>query len=227
MPNRILKESICSSDTIDRLSLFEEVTFYRLLVTCDDYGRFDARPKILKSRLFPLRTEPAYNDKAIDKAIDTLVSVGLVTRYRVDGHDYLYITSWSKHQQTRAAKSKFPSPDEGELVEHDSVSDNQISDDIKCTNDESPVFVSLVLSNGSNYNVTESDVSEYKNTFPGIDVEGELRKMAMWCRDNPQRRKTKTGIRKFISGWLGRVSPGKSTGNVFADILREGIADDA
>ena len=43
MPNRILKESIRTSDTIGELSWFEEVLFYRLIVSCDDYGRFDGR----------------------------------------------------------------------------------------------------------------------------------------------------------------------------------------
>ena len=55
MPNRIIKESICVSEQIDALSTVEEVTFYRLLVNCDDYGCFDAREKVVKSRLFPLR----------------------------------------------------------------------------------------------------------------------------------------------------------------------------
>ena len=55
MPNRIIKESVCTSDSVDGLSWFEEVFFYRLIVNCDDYGRFDARPAVLKSRLFPLK----------------------------------------------------------------------------------------------------------------------------------------------------------------------------
>lgn len=36
MGNRIIKESICSSPTIDQLSWFEEAFFYRLIVNCDD-----------------------------------------------------------------------------------------------------------------------------------------------------------------------------------------------
>ena len=55
MPNRILKESICTSGSIDDLSWFEEVLFYRLIVNCDDYGRFDGRTAIIKNRLFPLK----------------------------------------------------------------------------------------------------------------------------------------------------------------------------
>ena len=54
MPDRIIKESSCTSDTLNGLSDFEERFWWRLVVNCDDYGRFDARPSVLKSRLFPL-----------------------------------------------------------------------------------------------------------------------------------------------------------------------------
>ena len=55
MPNRILKESICKSEEIDLLSWFEEVLFYRLIVSCDDFGRYDGRVKIIKGTCFPLK----------------------------------------------------------------------------------------------------------------------------------------------------------------------------
>lgn len=45
MGNRILKESICTSENIDALSYFQEVFFYRMIVKCDDFGRVDARPR--------------------------------------------------------------------------------------------------------------------------------------------------------------------------------------
>ena len=59
MPNRIIKESICRSEEIDSLSWFEEVLFYRLIVTCDDFGRYDGRAKIIKGSCFPLKDMPA------------------------------------------------------------------------------------------------------------------------------------------------------------------------
>lgn len=106
MPNRILKETICTSDTLDELSWFEEVFWYRLLVNCDDFGRFDARPAILKSRLFPLKA--AVTDKSICDALNKLSTVGLVILYEFEDKPYLQITTWERHQQTRAAKSKYP-----------------------------------------------------------------------------------------------------------------------
>ena len=66
MPNRILKESVCTSDSVNKLSWFEEVLFYRLIVNCDDYGRFDGRVSIIKNRLFPLKEnltgKPAFKE---------------------------------------------------------------------------------------------------------------------------------------------------------------------
>ena len=61
MPNRIIKESICRSDSIDSLSWFEEVLFYRLIVVCDDYGRFDGRPAVVKGSCFPLKDDITKN----------------------------------------------------------------------------------------------------------------------------------------------------------------------
>jgi len=108
VPNRILKESICSSDTVDKLSWFEEVLFYRLIVSCDDFGRFDGRPAIIKNRLFPLKENLTL--KAVSAAIKTLASAGLVALYEFEGKPYLYLPTWNEHQNVRAKRSKYPEP---------------------------------------------------------------------------------------------------------------------
>ena len=126
MPNRILKESICTSESIDSLTEFQEVFFYRLLVNCDDFGRFDARSKILSSRLFPLR---GISLELIENAINALVRENMITLYTVNGKEYLQVNAWSAHQQTRATKSKYPAPEE----QTSDINCNQVkSDDSKC-----------------------------------------------------------------------------------------------
>ena len=57
---------------------------------------------------------------------------------------------------------------------------------------------------GEEYPVTQKDVDEWREAYPGIDVMQGLRNCLQWNRDNPTRRKTKGGIRKHISGWLAR-----------------------
>ncbi len=110
MPNRIIKESICTSDDIAGLTWFEEVVFYRLMVTCDDYGRYDGRISILKSRMFPLN--PNVTEKSLENAINKLSTCGLVMLYKYDSKPYLQLTAWQKHQQIRNKKSKYPAPTE-------------------------------------------------------------------------------------------------------------------
>lgn len=109
MPDRFIRESICTSDTLNELSDFEERFWHRLIVNCDDFGRFDARPAILKGKLFPLMDGRTKRD--MSDALNKLASVGLVELYEVDGKPFLHVVKWSKYQRTRATKSKFPSPD--------------------------------------------------------------------------------------------------------------------
>ena len=111
VPNRIIKESICSSDTIEQLELFEEVFFYRLIVNCDDFGRFDARTSILKARLFPLKATNI-TDETIEATIRKLEEVGLILIYFVDSRPYLQVITWADHQTIRNKRSKYPSVDE-------------------------------------------------------------------------------------------------------------------
>lgn len=108
MANRVLKESIKRSPQIDSLTWFEEVTFYRLIVTADDYGCADGRLVVLRNDLFP--TKESITRKSIEDAIKRLVSVGLVSEYTVDGSPYLFLNTWEKHQRVRTKKRKYPAP---------------------------------------------------------------------------------------------------------------------
>ena len=116
MPNRIIKESICTSDSIDRLSWFEECLFYRLIVSCDDYGRYDGRPAIIKNRLFPLKKEEKLPESEVITALTSLIEADLVTMYSVNGKPYLQLNTWEDHQSIRAKKSKYPSPSESTCI---------------------------------------------------------------------------------------------------------------
>ena len=110
VPNRIIKESITTSETIDQLSLGAEVFFYRLIVSCDDFGRMDARPPILLAKCFPLRVGRVKHSD-IHSWLKELSTARLVVLY-ANGHEYLQVTTWDKHQRKRANFSKYPAPDD-------------------------------------------------------------------------------------------------------------------
>ena len=127
MPNRFIKESICTSENIDQLTEFQEVFFYRLIVNCDDFGRFDARLKLLSSKLFPLRD---VSTEKVAETLEALQDADLIVVYEVNGHPYLQMKTWDKHQQGRASKSKYPSFAES-VLQTDDINCNQLlSDDI-------------------------------------------------------------------------------------------------
>jgi uncharacterized phage protein (TIGR02220 family) len=107
MPTRYLKPGIRDSDRINRVSSPDaEITYYRILVSVDDFGRCDARPLVIKSMCFPIRLY-ATADKCKEWMQD-LVNAGLILVYEVDGKPYLQVTKWDN--KPRAAASRFPPP---------------------------------------------------------------------------------------------------------------------
>lgn len=106
MPNRLLKEGICTSDAINSLSSDAEVLFYRLLVVADDYGRMDARMQIIKSQCFPLKD--SMTSSKIEKLIQELAVGNLITFYKVSGKPFLYVNKWDQRQRSQA---KYPDPE--------------------------------------------------------------------------------------------------------------------
>lgn len=66
------------------------------------------------------------------------------------------------------------------------------------------VFIKLPLINGDDYLVTNEYVQELKGLYPAVDVEQALRNMRGWLDSNPRNRKTPRGIKRFITGWIGR-----------------------
>lgn len=60
----------------------------------------------------------------------------------------------------------------------------------------------LLLNDGSLYGFAAEQVEEWEALYPGVDVRQALRSMQAWCRANPSRRKTKSGILRFVTNWL-------------------------
>lgn len=104
MPNRIVRESILTSDKVDGLDAASEVFYRRLLSKVDDYGRFDARPSILRTSLFPLRVDRV-READCSRWIAACEKAGLIALYCHDGKPYLEVlnTGWQKR-----SPSKFP-----------------------------------------------------------------------------------------------------------------------
>lgn len=57
---------------------------------------------------------------------------------------------------------------------------------------------------GPEWPLGQSLVAELTELFPTLDVLGECRAALAWVRANPAGRKTSSGMRRFLTGWLTR-----------------------
>lgn len=84
-------------------------------------------------------------------------------------------------------------------------------------NVDEPTPIKLLLKNGEEYTVDDQKIKEWISIYSGIDVMQELRIMAEWCKNNPKRRKTESGIVRFIINWLNREKDRKRKGSTKED----------
>lgn len=233
MPNRIIKESLCSSEKIASLSDFEFRLWVGLITQVDDAGRGDARPAIIKGRVFPFRERLSIKD--IDAALQDLAAKGCVSLYTVDGKPYFLFPGWVKHQRIRDCKPKYPEPPENLNLRQSAASCGELRQSAALIQSESnpnpesnpkeycaepqaadaPPVISLPLNDGTFFDVSENDRAKWSQLYPNVDVLQQLRNMAGWCDANPAKRKTRGGIKRFITSWLAREQDkgGKSPQN--------------
>lgn len=67
-----------------------------------------------------------------------------------------------------------------------------------------PSGYKIILLDKSFYEIPLEKLNFWKESYPAVDVEQEIRSMAAWADANPTKRKTRRGIEKFINGWLIR-----------------------
>lgn len=104
--SRMIREGFLDSEKVAALSWRTECFFHRLLLVADDYGLFDARPTVLRTRLFPLHLDKVSNQDIQDCLHET-EAAGLVRAYCVGGKDYVQILNFG---QRRQSKPRFPLP---------------------------------------------------------------------------------------------------------------------
>lgn len=77
--------------------------------------------------------------------------------------------------------------------------------------DEPVTEFTITLNSGEEYSVTQKDFALWQDLYPNVDIPQELRKMRGWCDANPSKRKTKTGVKRFITSWLAKEQNRPST----------------
>jgi len=231
MPDRFIRESALTSESLSRLSDFAERLFWRLTTIADDFGRFNANPAVVAGRTMPLVA--AATSKKVEAALCELHANKSIQLYEIDGAKFAFFPSWSKHQLTRAQKSKFPDPPESADICLQTKTDDSHSDKVCAAPNTNTHTDTNALKGESEGDWSDSpwllkflkeqttfigdrlprllnhdywaDVSEVVNGLTQEFVSREFAKMGVWLRDNPARAPTAKGVRRFVSGWLERA----------------------
>jgi hypothetical protein len=202
VPNRIIKESICTSENLNQLSPEAENLFYRLIVKADDFGCYFGNVKIIKNTCYPLKSD-AIKDKQISARLNELVNAGLVILYQtVDGKQYIKLAKWDKHQQKRAKRSKYPVPEaDGATIISSAIICNQMQANVpenresRIENRESrientePSVQKLTLSEFKNVKLSEDELKKLYERFGQAATDEAIEEFGGWMKANGKAKK--------------------------------------
>lgn len=72
--------------------------------------------------------------------------------------------------------------------------------------DPPPTPIALIpLQGAAEFAVHQAYVDELAAAYPAVDIPQELKRARLWCLDNPTKKKTASGVRRFITGWMTRA----------------------
>lgn len=176
----MISKSISTSTRLSEVSTFGKLLFTWIIPHCDDYGRMEGNPKILKAIVVPLCDESIED---VEKSLKELEKVAMIKRYEFGERKYLQIFKWEDHQSFRADRprmSVYPN-EEGHLEIDDLLTLQPLGDKRQPVGD-------IVRAKRSEVKVSEVKVSEEKDTY------GEFKNVLL-KKDELEKLKNKIGER--------------------------------
>ena len=212
---RTIKPEFFTSEDIVSLTPLTRLLYIALWCEADREGRFEWKPKTIKLRYLP------GDGCDIDLLATELIGCGLVHIYESEGKRYAEIPSFKKHQviNNRESESSIPPRVAHASTTRKSGAKAEGKEGMKgkegysgtpqCDepqDDETPsAVVALPLIDKTEFDVTAVMACDWQNAYPAIDVAQQLKSMRAWLLANPENRKTRNGIERFIVRWLAKA----------------------
>jgi hypothetical protein len=202
---RTIKPEFFTSEDICNLTPLSRLFYIALWCEADREGRLDWKPKTFKLRYFP------GDNCDINEMAKELTACGLVITYTHDGFDYAEIPTFLEHQVINNRETDSTRPprvgtrQSGVKAEGKGKEGKGKEGASKITLTSSGIFEGI-----------ESNLEVWKQAFPKVDIEDQIRKAGAWCISNP-RRAPKSDFARFINSWLSRSSEGlENVDDIFA-----------
>lgn len=227
---------------INQLSLAAEAWFWRVhSIAADDFGNLDADPILVHAATVGRR--PAVSVDDVSSWLCEMQKAQLIQHYEVGDEKYLHVTGFVERQPAsrngrrvrRCPPSPWDSPDADlgasggiqgnpdDPVDPHNQHHNQIQDISAATGKPATAASPDVLmefptvggktSTAKTWSLTRQQMGEWREMFPGVNVQGECRKALGWLKANPARQKTAKGMTYFLFRWLERAqNSGRGSG---------------
>lgn len=208
-PDFFLNEGLAVLPPMTRL------LFIGLWTLADREGRVEDRPGRIKAQLFP------YHDADVDTMLTELAR-GFLDRYCANEIPCLQIVNFKKHQHVHPDEKASVLPANPEIPGDfknkqgiKSCSSSPSSSTSPSTTlalslegsvPESPGILEFptVGSGPKTWWLHQEKVDEWSKSYPGVDVITECRKARQWVIDRPAKRKTFSGMTRFLGSWMSR-----------------------
>ncbi|YAW68110.1 hypothetical protein ABM001_05705 [Morganella morganii] len=101
---RNIKPGFFTNDDLAECDPYARILFVGLWTIADREGRMEDKPRKIKAMVLP------YDDVDCDKLLAQLHGKNFITRYSVDGNDFIQVNNWKKHQNphVKEAASEIP-----------------------------------------------------------------------------------------------------------------------
>lgn len=113
----------------------------------------------------------------------------------------------NQKKQTKAKKADNDNVNVN-VNDNDNVNVNENGNDYNIYSSEQncsePPVIKLPLNDKTEFEIFNRDVIKWEELYPNADIMQELRKMKGWLDANPQKKKTRSGISRFVNNWLSR-----------------------
>lgn len=104
--SRNIKPGFFTNDELAECNPYARLLFAGLWTIADKEGRLDDRPKKIKALVLPFDTVDC------DELLAQLHAKNFITRYSVEGSDYIQINNWKKHQNPHCKESASDIPEQ-------------------------------------------------------------------------------------------------------------------
>lgn len=168
------------------------------------------------SSIAKLAEETGLTNDEVRTAISHLIHTGEVTKRSTNKYTVFTVVNYVLYQDIPEQSPSSPQPipvlfptikQRNKGTKEQEISNTASS--ITCSEPENsapnPSGILLPLVDKSFYDAPREKIALWRETYPAVDIEQELRRMIAWLDSNPTKRKTRRGIERFINNWLART----------------------